>query len=94
MAKDWPFPDIPTRIVAAVLEGLDATWPAPTNLTPASIGHEGQDRAFLLTVIALQDAGWVMCEALLAGAGQEPCVIDAMLTAKGRTELAQLRGGS
>lgn len=92
MAKDWPFPDIPTRAVAAVLESLDASWPEPTHLTPASIHLEGQDRTFLLAVIALQDAGWLMCEAVLAGTGQEPCIIDAVLTAKGRTELARLRG--
>lgn len=91
MAKDWPFLDDPAGAAASVLEGLHASWPIPIELTPGSVGLAGQDRAFLLALVALQDAGWVMCEALLAGAGQEPCALDAVLTAKGRDELARHR---
>ena len=92
MAQDWPFPDIPSGIAIAVLEGLDANWPAPTSLTPTNVRLDGQNRAFLMAVTALQDAGWLMFESLLAGTGREPCVVDAVLTAKGRTELAVFRG--
>ena len=91
MAKDWPFLNVPAGPAASILHSLHASWPEPINLTPEHAGLAGEDRGFLLALIALQDAGWVMCEAILAGAVREPCALDAVLTAKGRDELARRR---
>lgn len=94
MANEWPFLDIPAGAAVAVLGELDAKWPEPTRLSPAGIGLVGEHRSFLLAIVTLQDAGWLMCEALLAGTGQEPCAVDAVLTAKGRSALAHRRGSA
>lgn len=89
MAKDWSSLDAPAGPTASILDCLHRNWPQPIDLTPRDAGLVDQDRGFLLALIALQDAGWVMFEALVAGAGQEPCAVDAVLTAKGRGELAR-----
>lgn len=91
MTQDWPFLDAPVRPVALILECLRESWPDPITLTPSRLGIEGENRDFLLAFVALQDAGWVMCETVLAGAGREPCALGTVLTVKGRNEYARPR---
>lgn len=91
MANDWPFLNVPGGPATSVLACLGSSWPNPVDLTPTAAGLAGAERSFLLAFIGLQDAGLVMCEALFAGAGQEPRAVGAVLTAKGRNALARLR---
>lgn len=89
MTTDWPFLGVPVQPVALIMDCLRANWPQPIALTPSRAGLDGEDRLFLRALVALQDAGWVMCEALLAGSGHEPCALGAVLTAKGMNEFAR-----
>ena len=94
MAKEWPFPNVPAGPARAILACLRAAWPEPIVLTPSRAGLEGETRDFLRALVALQDAGWLMFETLLAGAGQEPVGLHVVLTAKGKSELANAPGES
>lgn len=85
MTKDWPLLNVPVRPVTLIMKYLHASWPEPVTLTPSRVGMEGEDRAFLVGLTALQDAGWLMCEAVLTGADAEPRAIETVMTAKGNS---------
>ena len=89
MSQDWPFPGLPVRPVALILDRLHVSWPDPVTLRPTAIGLANDHRAFLIALVTLRDSGWVMFEALLAGAGAEPEALDAVLTAKGMQQVAE-----
>jgi len=91
MAKDWPFLDVPSGPAIAILECLDTNWPQPIDLSPGRTGLTGQEREFLVALVALLDAGWLMCEALLAGERRTPRALDAVVTPKGREGLIRFR---
>jgi hypothetical protein len=89
MTHDWPFPGLPVRPVALILDRLHASWPEPVTLRPTAIGLAAEQRHFLLALIALRDSGWVMFEALLVGSGTEPEALGAALTVKGLHEITE-----
>ena len=92
MTQDWPFLELPVRPVTLILQRLRASWPDTVTLTATDVGLAGDDRAFVRTVVALQDHGWLMFEAMLVGVGPEPYVVDAVLTAKGMKQLEVMAG--
>jgi hypothetical protein len=89
MTQHWPFPDLPVRPVALILDRLHASWPEPVTLRPTAIGLGREPRAFLRALVALQDKGWVMFEALLVGTGTEPEALRTALTVKGLQHMTE-----
>ena len=80
-----------TDVVLCLAGPLLRQWPEPLALTPSRSGLAGRHRDFLRAAVALQDAGWIMYEALLVGTGPEPRALNACVTAKGRVQLMELR---
>ena len=83
---------IPADLLLAFAEPLLRQWPDSLDLTPAKSGLAGRQREFLRVTVALQDFGWIMYDALLAGSGTEPRILNACVTAKGRAHLIELKG--
>lgn len=86
MQADWPFPELPIERLLTLVRKLEDNWPHPCELRPSEDDRADGHRSFLLIITWMQDAGWLMFEALLIGAGGEPRVIDAVLTARGRAQ--------
>lgn len=90
MASDGHMGVRDSTAVEAAAQLLQRSWPALTALTPASIGLGTDQQStirFLEIVQMLSDSGLLTYEALLVNP-DGPMLIDAALTARGRTELS------
>lgn len=68
----------------AILARLRRDWPESVDLEARQFAPAISEAEFLAASVALQDAGLIMYEALLVGAGPSPMLISAVLTHRGQ----------
>lgn len=81
--------DLPPDVILRLALRVRRAWPESLHLTASAIGFRGREGDFVRVAMAMQDAGWIMYDALLIGTSPEPEFQNVCMTAKGRERMLE-----